>query len=138
MHSIFLDKSVEPTDEALKIGIHSTFPIWKEIEKYIYEVYPKAQSKWNYSSVKLGWSYRISDSKRVLVYLLPRDQFFKVAFVFGQKATDLIMESSVSDAIKNDLKAAKVYAEGRGIRIDISNELLLEDIKKLISIKVNA
>ena len=138
MHSIFLDKSVEPTDEALKIGIHSTFPIWKEIENYLVEICPVAQSKWHYTSAKLGWSYRIIDSKRVLVYLLPRDQFFKVALVFGQKATDLIMESSISDAIKNELKAAKIYAEGRGIRIDIYNELLLEDIKKLISIKINA
>ena len=138
MHSIFLDKSVEPSDETLKIGIHTTFSIWKEIEKYLYEIYPTAQSKWHYSSAKLGWSYRVSDSKRVLIYLLPRDQFFKVAFVFGQKAADLIMKSSVSDAIKNELKAAKEYAEGRGIRIDISNELLLEDIKKLISIKIKA
>ena len=138
MHSIFLDQSVEPNQEALQIGIHSTFPLWKEIENYLVEIYPKAQSKWHYSSAKLGWSYRISDSKRVLIYLLPRNQYFKVAFVFGQKATDLILESSVSEAIKSELKAAKVYAEGRGIRIDISNQLLLEDIKKLISIKLNA
>lgn len=136
MQSIFLDKNHEPTSADLQNGIEVTFPIWKEIETYLNEVYPKVESKWHFTSAKMGWSFRMSDSKRVLVYLLPRDKYFKVAMVFGQKATDLVLESEVSQSIKTELKAAKVFAEGRGIRIDIQNETLLEDIKKLIQIKL--
>jgi hypothetical protein len=33
--------------------------------------------------------------------------------------------------------AAKSYAEGRGIRIAVTNEAILEDIKKLITIKIS-
>lgn len=80
----------------------------------------------------------MNDSKRVLVYLLPRNKFFKVAMVFSQKATDLILESDISENIKAELKAAKVYTEGRGIRIDIKDDSLLNDIKKLIQIKLSA
>jgi hypothetical protein len=62
--------------------------------------------------------------------LLPRDGFFKVALVFGQKATELILASTVSEDLKNELKAAKVYAEGRGIRVEVKNKSIIDDIKK--------
>lgn len=137
MQSIFLDKNHEPTTADLQNGIGTTFPIWKEIEAFLLEEYSKVVSKWHFTSAKTGWSFRMSDSKRVLVYLLPRNQYFKVAMVFGQKATDAVLESSISENIKSELKAAKVYAEGRGIRIDIKNDVLLEDVKKLIQIKLS-
>ena len=70
------------------------------------------------------------------MYFLPRDGFFKVAFVFGQKATDKVMESSVSDFIKAELQNAKVYGEGKGIRIEIREKENLDDIRKLIRIKL--
>ena len=71
-----------------------------------------------------------------MIYLLPREVFFKVALVFGQKATELILASTVSEDLKNELKAAKVYAEGRGIRVEVKNKSIIDDIKKLIAIKI--
>ena len=62
--------------------------------------------------------------------------FFKTAFVFGQKATDQILQSNISEAIKSELQAAKVYAEGRVIRIDINGESIVEDIHELINFKI--
>ena len=76
------------------------------------------------------------DKKRAILYLLPRDKYFKVALIFGQKAFEKIMESSISMEIKTELEAAKVYAEGRGIRIEVRNNTVLEDIKELIRIKI--
>lgn len=58
-----------------------------------------------------------------------------MAFVFGPKATGKVMASNVSESIKTELKNAKVYAEGRGIRIDVKNSKILKDIKTLIQIK---
>ena len=86
--------------------------------------------EWFYSGKKRGWSYRIKDNKRAIIYLQPRDKFFKVSFAFGQKATDTILESDISLEIKNDLKQAKVYKEGWGIQIEVTNEEILNDIEK--------
>ncbi|HEU4860205.1 MAG TPA: DUF3788 family protein, partial [Chitinophagaceae bacterium] len=66
----------------------------------------------------------------------PRDGFFKAAFVFGPKATGIILKSDISDDIKGELRAAKVYAEGRGIRIEVKNKTILNDLKTLITIKI--
>jgi hypothetical protein len=137
MKSFFTEKINIPSDSELKNALGSTYNVWQEIVEYVKDINPLAFEEWKYSGDKYGWGFRISDKKRVLVYLLPRDGFFRVAFVFGQKANDAIMESTISESIKNELRAAKAYAEGRGIRIEIRDRESLKDIWNLIEIKIN-
>ena len=134
MKSIFTDKNKLPNDNDLKESLGDTYQLWQLIKEYVISKYPKVLEEWNCSNY--GWSCRIKDKKRAIIYLLPRDNFFKVAFVFGQKATDLIMKSHIADSIKTELDSAKVYAEGRGIRIDIKDKMIISDIKELIDIKL--
>ena len=134
--SIFTDKKKTPNNDDLMVSIGVTCSIWHSIGAYVHQKYPEAKDEWNYSGDKYGWSFRIKDKKRAIIYLLPRNKFFKVAFVFGQKATDIILNSKISDSIKTELNAAKVYAEGRGIRIEVKDENLLKDIQYLIDVKL--
>jgi hypothetical protein len=136
MKSIFIQKGMKPTKEDLKKELGDTFELWTTLAEFTKKANPDSFEEWKYSSEKYGWSFRISDKKRVLIYLLPRDNFFKVAFVFGQKATDKILDSNISESIVKEIKLAKVYAEGRGIRIEIKNKSITNDIKKLIKIKI--
>ena len=136
MKSIFTQKSEIPTEAALQEALGETYVYWQTFAEHTKKLYPEATEAWSFAGEKFGWSFRIKDQKRILIYLLPRDKFFKVAFVFGQKATDAVIESNITDAIKNELQAAKVYAEGRGIRIDIKDSKTTEDILKLIAIKI--
>lgn len=77
-----------------------------------------------------------SVKKRVVIFLLTRDGFFKAAFVFGSKAYEEVIVSGISVEIKNELKAAKPYAEGRGIRLEVKSKAIVNDLKKLVKIKV--
>jgi hypothetical protein len=135
--SVFSDKNSIPSSNDLEIALGNLYELWQTIALYVYSKYPKATEEWTFSGEKYGWNFRIKDKKRAIIYLLPRDKYFKVAFVFGQKAFDIIMKSDVSDAIKKELEIARVYAEGRGIRIDVKNEDTLVDIKLLIDIKIS-
>ena len=137
MKSIFTDKGAVPVIQDLKHALGETFPMWERFEDYTKKNSPQATSEWNFSGEKYGWSYRIKDKKRVIIYLLPRDNFFKAAFVFGQKAVDQILESDIAESIKTELKQARPYAEGRGIRIDVKDQTPVEDILKLIKIKIS-
>lgn len=135
--SIFIDKNIIPDAENLKEALGNMFKYWQEIENYVFSKYPAAGTEWKFPGEKHGWSYRIKDKKRVIVYLLPREGFFKTALVFGEKATNAVMASNVAENIKAELAAAKAYAEGRGIRIDIKEGAILTDIKTLIDIKLS-
>jgi len=135
--SIFPDKEKKPSAEDLKSAIGKTYEIWNQIHDYVLEKYPAGYGDWNCPGKKYGWSYQVRDKKRTIVYLLPRDGYFKAAFVFGKKATEQILGSNISKEIKTELENAKVYAEGRGIRIDVKDYSILNDIKKLIEIKLS-
>ena len=135
--SIFSDKHVKPSDQDLVGVLGSTYILWKELRDYVYHHYPLATDEWNFPGKKYGWSYRIRDRKRVIIYLMPRENAFMVAFVFGQKAVEKILETHIAEKIKTDLRSAKAYAEGRGIRIDVVDDTYINDIKRLIRIKLD-
>jgi hypothetical protein len=134
--SIFMEKSQIPTDDDLRRALGDKYSLWMEIRDRVFEKYPEGCEEWNFPGKKYGWSFRIKDRKRAIVYLLPRDQAFQAAFVFGGKAFDVIKKSDVSEQIKSDLENAKVYAEGRGIRIAVPDRSSLKDISILIDIKL--
>ncbi len=136
MTSIFTDKAIIPSEDDLKIALGEKYKFWNELFSFALEKFPEASFDWHFSGQKFGWGFRISDKKRVLVYLLPRDQFFKVGLVFGEKAFEEICNSSISETIVTELKNTKKYAEGRGIRIDVQDDSLISDLKKLIEIKI--
>lgn len=135
MKSIFTNKEHTPSTGDLTNALGDTFTQWNELAGFAKTKFPGAVEAWHFSGAKYGWSFRISDKKRVILYLLPRDKFFRAAFVFGEKALNQIMESDISDHIKRELAAAKPYAEGRGIRIDI-RDASPADLMKLIAIKI--
>jgi hypothetical protein len=135
MKSVFTNPQASPDDNELKKALDSTYPFWQTIVGYVRSRYPMAAEQWSYSK-NGGWSFVLKDKKRAIIYLLPRDKYFKVAFVFGQKATDEVLKSPVAEAIKSELESAKVYAEGRGIRIEVKHEIIVGDIEVLINIKL--
>ncbi len=137
MQSIFTDKAKQPTDKDLEKALGSTYPLWQSLTAFTHDAYPGARENWNFPGAKYGWSFRISGKKRVLLYLLPRDGYFKAALVFGPKAYEAILNSDIADSIKEELRNTKVYAEGRGIRIVVRNKKVLKDIEKLITIKIS-
>lgn len=136
MKSVFTDPTHSPTIPQLKEALGSTYPLWEGISDYTLNQTKGLVEEWKYSGQKFGWSFRISDTRRVIIYLLPRDHYFKVAFVFGQKATERILEGKFDTEIKAELQAAKVYAEGRGIRIDVRDNVKISDIHGLINVKI--
>lgn len=136
--SCFTDKSCIPDDSVLQSALGNTFSLWKKIEQYLIEKNTGLKGEWHFPGEKYGWSYRIKDKKRAIIYLLPRDEFFKVAFVFGQKATERILKSNVSEKVKSELITAKIYAEGRGIRIEIKEDSDVTDVLKLSDIKTES
>lgn len=136
MKSFFADKAKQPTETELKKALNKNFDAWVTLAEFTRKSYPKATEEWKFSGEKYGWNFQLSDKKRTLIYLLPRDGFFKAAFVFGQKATDAILKSNISHSIKEEIRAAKVYGEGRGIRIEVKNKNIINDLKTLITIKI--
>jgi len=136
MSTIFMDKNQMPNDAELQKALGKSYDLWKTIRDYTLNAYPKALEEWNFPGIKYGWSFRIKDKKRAIIYLLPDDKHFRIALVYGEKATNQALNSSISKEIKGIIEAAPVYAEGRGFRLDVTGTEMIADIKQLIDIKI--
>jgi hypothetical protein len=134
--SAFMDKTTIPDDASLKDVLGDLSKVWTEIRNYVFDVYPNALEEWSFAGQKYGWSFRIKDKKRAIIYLLPRKEYFLVAFVFGDRPTKDALSSNLSGNVKDIIASARVYAEGRGFRIEVRNEELTNDIKTLIDLKL--
>lgn len=134
--SIFPDKAKKPDEQILIAALGHQIELWNKLREFVLDKYPMAIEEWNYPGKKYGWSFRMKDKKRAIIYLLPQQGCFKAAFVFGQKAVDQVLQSEISKDIKTELQQARVYAEGRGIRIEVKDESIIPDLKRLVEIKL--
>ena len=135
--SLFDDKSKQPTEQMLAKAIGKQYQLWTDIAEYVVEKYPKAIKEWKYIAMKnYGWSFRIKDKKRNIIYLGPRDGGIIVGFLFGDKGVDAAQASSLPQSIKDELRNAKKYVEGRGIRLQVCKKADVANIKMLVNIKL--
>jgi len=134
--SVFDDKSKKPTDRDLAGALGEMYALWRELKDFVLQQYPSAAEEWNHSGKNYGWGFRLKDKKRAILYLSPGDGCFKASLVFGEKATREALAGHISDEIKKIIESAKVYAEGRGVRVDVTGPEFVADIKKMILIKL--
>lgn len=79
-----------------------------------------------------------TEKKRVLYYLIPKENSFQFSISFGNKAKEIVLGENVSEVIKSGLKNAGVYAEGTGISLVIEDDSLVSDLFTLMKIKAES
>jgi hypothetical protein len=133
--SVLDDKVIVPDDKQLEAAVGKSFKLWNEIRGHILEGYDKVIEEWNYSGKNYGWSWRAKQGKRALVYLIPQKGNFLAAFCFGDKAVAAVEASDVPEAIKEGLRTARKYVEGRGIRFEVRKAGDVKTVRTLLEIK---
>jgi signal transduction histidine kinase len=135
--SIFTDKSVQPDNYSLAQVLGENRNFWEAMKQHIREKHGDVIEQWKFYSTKYGWTLKTLLKKRNLFFFTPLDGYFRIGFVFGDKAVAVIENSDLPGDIINELKNARKYAEGRGIAIEVKNQGDVENVKKLIDIKIN-
>ncbi len=135
--SVFDDKSKKPDDKMLKDALGGTYKFWEEIKKHLKEAYGELTEDWKFYGQKYGWQLKTLKKKRNLFFFIPLKDFFKITFVFGDKAVEAVQKSDLPSNIKKTLKNAKKYMEGRGLQIEVKSTENVEIVKELVEIKIN-
>ncbi len=134
--SIFTDKAIEPNDMMLSQSLAEAQTLLNNIGTFIETKYGGFKPEWKFYNQKSGWIMKMFSLKRNVMFIIPCNEYFKAVFIFGDKATESIMQSNLPDTMKHDLLNAKKYAEGRSIQVDVKNRNDYENIEKLIQIKM--
>jgi hypothetical protein len=125
-----------PDKKALARSLGSAKPLWDELIRHIETEQAPVTHRWTSSKTfPLGF-LRLVRKKRTILYLLPRDGYFLTAFVFGEKAAAAVRASGLPAAVITMLDAARIYAEGRGIRLETRTTGDIATMKKLAAIKM--
>jgi len=129
----FDDKTRRPDEAALAAALGPLKKLWDDLVGHLVETYPPASEDWTFYK---SWSLRLKHKKRTILYLLPRDRMFLVAFVFGGPATETARQSRLPKAVLKAIDEAPVYPEGRGFRLEVRTDRDLETMKRLAAIKM--
>lgn len=137
MSSIFIDKNVKPDNQMFAQVLGTSYKLWEKIKSSLTNDYGKLDEEWKYYGQKIGWTLKLLYKKRNLFFFTPYDKYFQIAFVFGDKAVAVIKQSDLPVKIINELKEAKKYVEGRGLRIAVKKQSDVRFVLKLTEIKFN-
>jgi hypothetical protein len=133
--SFFDNKTVIPDDRMIAGALAETYPLWDELQNHVQENYPNITGEWKHYGKASGWSYKLISKKRNLLFFVPLNGCFRIRIVLGEKAVACVETATLPDEIKEAIRAATPYTEGRSIDIDINRYEQLEDVKCLLKIK---
>lgn len=136
MSSILLDKSKKPNDRLLSEALGASDKYWKEIKVALEDQFGPLVEEWKYYGVNSGWTLKLLLKKRNLFFFAPCNKYFRIAFIFGDKAVSAIEKSDLPPKMVQELKNAKRYVEGRGLRIEVKKRAEVANIVKLVAIKL--
>ena len=128
----FIGRTKPPTDEELATALGAARALWDEI---LADLALPVQ-EWNSYSPKAGWSLKLKQGKRTIVYLAPCQGSFRVAFILGAKALDAVRQAKPSEALRKTLDEAPRYPEGTGVRLHIKTRRDLAAVRKLAEAKL--
>ncbi|MCL2116258.1 MAG: DUF3788 domain-containing protein [Methanobrevibacter sp.] len=136
--SIFDIKEIIPNDEDLEGVLKSSLDTFNKLISYLKSEYGSLNKEWKFYSKNAGWTLRISNKKRNLVFISPNDDYFLVNINMSVKVSKIVLDlDDVSDNTKELIKQGKVYAEGTSVLIEVRNKEDLEDIKTILNIRDN-
>lgn len=139
--NFLFDVSREPDENDMEAYIGSAGPLWNGLRAYIETIYQvKSKTSFSKCSAQPGWNVKYQKSGKSLCTLYPMEGFFIALVVIGAKE-----ESEAGAGVK--LGAFTPYVSelyrntvsscgGRWLMIRVDDSDVLEDVKRLIAIRV--
>jgi len=134
--SAFDDKSKKPGVGDLKRVLGRTSAHWDGLVTHIAAEYAPLDETWNFAGASWGWSLRLKQKKRTILYMTPCKGHFLVGFALGEKAVKAARAARLPDSVLAIVDEAKKYAEGRAVRIEIRGKKDVEIVRKLAAVKM--
>ena len=136
--SVFVKKSARPTREMVSSTLGRSYKYWQAIRTTLEEQHGRLTEEWKYYGANSGWTLKLLLGKRNLLFFAPHEKYFRVAFIFGDKAVADVQASDLPVKLVQELSNARRYAEGRGLRLDVRKQSDVKNLIRLVEIKVRS
>jgi hypothetical protein len=135
--SVFDDPNQPPEAADLRRRLGPASTAWSALVGGVAEHCGPIEELWRFGGAKFGWSLRLVRTGRILLYLTPQEGQFLAGLVLGGKAVAAAQEAGLSPALLAQVEAAPQYAEGRGLRVELSAGDDVEGLVRLVRLKAD-
>jgi len=130
----FNDPAAHPNELEVGQVLGVVSGVWFDYLEHLKETWPQVSFKWKL--MKSGWVLIPDLKKRRVCYLFPANGSFTAAFALGEKAVSVARVSTLPQAVKDAIEAARPYAEGRGVHLKVVTPEDFVTLKTLTAIKL--
>lgn len=136
MSELTRDPVRPPEREELAAYLGAAAPLWETVVSTVRKLCPSLEEVWSFAGPGNGWSLRLVEKSRVLVYLTPGVGQFRVGLVLGAKGVEAARVTGLSNTAAGILDAAPKQAEGYGVRFQVCSVEDLGPFNELFGIKL--
>lgn len=111
-------KPTAPSEGELKRMLGETYTKYQNI----LELTAKYPHEWKYYGKKYGWNMKFTDKGKVLLYLTPQENSFRVGFALRDAERKTLLKSKLPSATKEELNSANRYPEGYPLLLDVGRK----------------
>jgi hypothetical protein len=134
--SAFDDRSRPPRDDELAAALGTAWPAWQELHRVAATRLAPLSVEWGFTSRTTGWGQRLRHDGRIVLYLIPCEGHFLASFALGEKAVRGAHDAGLPAEVLAAIGAARRYAEGRGVRLDVRDGGGVEAVLQLAAVKL--
>ncbi|MFI5181921.1 MAG: DUF3788 family protein [Thermoanaerobaculia bacterium] len=134
--SAFDDKTRPPEPPAVDRVLGRSACHWHALIDHVTAGNRRVTPLWHFAGSRFGWSFRLKQDDRILLYLIPQQGHFLASIVLGEKAVHAAQACHDSEDLLALIEAAPRYAEGRGIRLQVSTGKHVKAVEQLLAFKV--
>lgn len=128
-------KTKGPTVKDVASELGPAQAVWDAISAALAERFKGLALEWKPSKSSFGWMCLAKHKKKTLLYMTPDKGKIQAAVVLGERAAGAALASGLPEAIKDMIRQARPYAEGRGIRFPVSSAADVDLVAELVAVK---
>ncbi len=135
---LFTDKKHQPADAEVLEAIGARLPLWQDLAHFIRETYPAEEDfKFLYGKT-YGWALRFRIKGQVLTSLYPTQGGFTAQVNLSPEAVEQAQSMRLGQAGRQAIERANPYPEGRWLFIPVESEEDVQDVQRLLALRVEA
>ena len=136
IQNAFIGRPAKPSPLEVATALGSSIASWTQFIDWLADAHGVMVHEWKSDSLRYGWSLRLKKKDRTIVYLSPCEGCFRVAFVLGARAMEVVRQTHFPPAVAQAIAEAPHYAEGTGIRLIVRRPSDLLPVRTLAEIKL--
>ena len=134
---ILTNKNEFPTEEIIFSHIGKSKVLWQSVFEFIHTTHPDLSKEWRYYNDGKSWLLKVVKKTKTVCWVSVLKNSFRMTFYFTDKAEQSILNSSISDELKEQFKNGKHYNKIRGLTITFKYKKDVEYAKVLIALKLS-